>query len=153
MNKKTSLQKRISRLIRNWAVAVGCGLLFLFLLKFVLFLGYVPSASMEPTIKSGSFIFGVRILGELKRRDVVIFEHCGMILIKRIAALPGDTVYIDEAGSVFINEMITNQVFVLLVPKEKYFVIGDNYEYSIDSRYWSDPFISRSEIIARMLWR
>jgi signal peptidase I len=148
MNKKTSLQKRISRLIRNWAVPVGCGLLFLFLLKFVLFFGYVPSVSMEPTIRSGSFIFGVRILGELKRGDVVIFEHCGMILVKRIIALPGDTVYIDEAGSVFINAVTTDPSFMQLVPEEKYFVLGDNIEYSTDSRYWSDPFIMRSQIIA-----
>ena len=36
------------------------------LLKTVLFLGYVPSASMEPTIASGSYILGTRLFGELE---------------------------------------------------------------------------------------
>lgn len=45
------------------------------LLKTVLFLGYVPSASMEPTIASGSYILGTRLFGELERGDVVIFSR------------------------------------------------------------------------------
>ena len=58
------------------------------LLKTVLFLGYVPSASMEPTIASGSYILGTRLFGELERGDVVIFFQNGRCLVKRIAAVP-----------------------------------------------------------------
>ena len=71
-------------------------LLVCILLKTVLFLGYVPSASMEPMIASGSFILGTRLFGELERGDVVIFFQNGRCLVKRIAAVPGDSVAIND---------------------------------------------------------
>ena len=150
MSKRINLRDCVRRLIRNWAVPVGCGLFFLFILRFVFIIGYVPTVSMEPTIKTGSFIMGFRIVGDLKRGDIVIFERNGMITIKRIVALPGDTVYIDENGNVFTNITVKDKSPVLLVPEGKYFVLGDNSECSIDSRYWSDHFISRSQIIASL---
>ena len=74
------------------------------LFRFVLFLGYVPSASMEPTIPAGSVILGIRIFGELERGDVVIFRHEGKTLVKRIAAGEGDRVYLDDkSGSISVN--------------------------------------------------
>ena len=63
-------------------------ILFVIVLAFkhVLFIGYVPSESMEPTLKAGSYIIGSRIYGELKTGDIIIFEHDGKMLVKRIAA-------------------------------------------------------------------
>ncbi len=47
---------------------------------------------MEPTIPKGRYIVGTRILGELKVGDIIVFVHGGKLLIKRIAAVGGDTV-------------------------------------------------------------
>ena len=139
MTKQKNLRSIVRRLVKNWAVPVGCGLVFLFLLRFVFFFGYVPSASMEPAIREGSFIFGIRTVGELKLGDVVIFEHEGFLLTKRIASLPGDSVIIgDEAA---------------LVPDDCYFMLGDNDDVSLDSRCWDDPFVKRSAIIALLPFR
>ncbi|MCL2343172.1 MAG: signal peptidase I [Firmicutes bacterium] len=134
MNIKKDPENKILRLIRNWAVPIGCGLVFLFLLKFVFFIGYVPSTSMEPTIKAGSLIFGTRVLGDLKRGDVIAFEHEGLILVKRIAGIPGDVVY---AGN-----------RTMVVPTGCYYVLGDNTAASIDSRYWDEPFVPLTDVIA-----
>ena len=136
-NAKTPRQP-FRRLIRNWAVPVGCGLLFIFILRFVFFFGYVPSTSMEPAIKEGSFIFGIRVFGDLKRGDVAVFEHEGQLLVKRIAAVSGDTV--------------TVGVEILTVPDGCHFMLGDNEEHSIDSRYWTNPFIWQEKIIARVIF-
>lgn len=119
------------------------------LFRFVLFLGYVPSASMEPTIPAGSVILGSRIFGELERGDVVIFRHEGKTLVKRIAAGEGDRVYLDDkSGSISVNEPLPGASRVLTVPKDCYFVVGDNREASVDSRKWLSPFLEKQEILA-----
>ena len=105
--------------------------------KYILFIGYVPSESMEPTLKAGSYIIGSRIYGELKTGDIIIFEHDGKMLVKRIAATEG--------------ERITENGFTYIVPKDSYFVMGDNRNNSFDSRYWAEPFITSNEIQAK-LW-
>jgi signal peptidase I len=125
----------IRRLAKNWAVPFGCGLLFLFLLKFVFFFGYVPSASMEPTIREGSFIFGVRVYEDLRRGDVIVFEHAGRLLVKRVAGVPGDTVNVIDGDT-------------LTVPEDSFFMAGDNPADSCDSRYWDEPFVEQKDVVA-----
>ncbi len=105
--------------------------------KYFLFIGYVSSESMEPTLKAGSYIIGSRIYGELKTGDIIIFEHDGKTLVKRIAATEG--------------ERITENEFTYIVPKDNYFVMGDNRVNSYDSRFWSQPFVKTSDIIANVL--
>ena len=106
--------------------------------KYVLFIGYVPSESMEPTLKAGSYIIGSRIYDELKTGDIIIFEHDEKMLVKRIAAIEG--------------ERITENGFTYIVPKGSYFVMGDNRNNSFDSRYWGEPFISKCDVKAKVIF-
>ena len=86
--------KTIKRLAGFLWLPLACCLAVFLLFRFVFFLGYVPSESMEPTIQANSFIIGNRIYSGLFQGDIVIFEKDGQCLVKRIAAVPGDTVLI-----------------------------------------------------------
>lgn len=122
------------------------------LMKTVLFLGYVPSSSMEPTITAKSWILGNRMYGELETGDVVIFMHSGKTLVKRIAGMTGDTIYInDHSHEVQINKAMDDATRILVVPDECLFLLGDNKMDSVDARYWVDPFIGHDCVVAKMI--
>ena len=76
------MKKRMIFLI---PVIVFIGVLILF--KTVFFVGFVPSASMEPTLKTNSVIFGTRVYGSLKKDDIIVFQHDDDVLVKRIAGV------------------------------------------------------------------
>lgn len=111
-----------------------CAMLVLLLFRYFFYLGFVPSASMEPTIHQGSLILGVRIFGELRTGDIVIFRHEGRTLVKRIAAGPGDACILNGSP--------------ITVPSGCYLFLGDNAADSYDARYWEDPFVPAADIIA-----
>ena len=118
----------------------------------VLFVGIVPSSSMEPTIPEGSIILGNRLVGSLGRGDIIVFRHEGKTLVKRVVAVPGDTVYLDDLdGSFTVNRETPNATRILTVPEGYFFVVGDNRRNSLDSRVWEAPFVSGGTVIARLV--
>ena len=70
------MMRRIKRLLPI-LIPLLCAILVVLLFRTVFFLGYVPTASMEPTIPKGSLILGLRQYGELSTGDIVIFRHEG----------------------------------------------------------------------------
>ena len=106
------------------------------LMKTVFFIGYVPTSSMEPTLKKGSLVFGTRIFDDLQTGDIIVFTKDGTVMVKRIAAVAGETITVDGV--------------TYTVPEDSYFVLGDNRDNSYDSRYWSEPFIIVDSIIAKI---
>ena len=117
---------------KKWfLIPLLCFVLVLSLFRYVIYIGYVPTDSMEPTIMAGDKIFGIRILGELEVGDVIVFEYDESNMVKRIAAVPGDKLQDNS-----------------IVPENCYYVLGDNEKSSYDSRYWDNPFIHRSQVIA-----
>lgn len=125
------MKKRVIFLI---PVIVFIGILILF--KTVFFVGFVPSGSMEPTLKTNSMIFGMRIYGTLKEGDIIVFKHEDSVLVKRIAGIGGQEIIVDET--------------LYKVPEGYYFVLGDNRDNSWDSRFWENPYVSKESIIAKL---
>ena len=121
----------------RFIIPMLCFVAAIVLLRFVFYIGYVPTESMEPTIPAGSKVIGVRIIQDLSVGDIVVFEHNGTNMVKRLAAGPGEMVQIQGENTI--------------VPKDCYYVLGDNYLNSYDSRYWDEPFIPRKNIIAKIL--
>ena len=107
------------------------------LTKFMLFIGYVPSVSMEPTIKKNSLIVGVRIFKDIQVGDVVVFVKDGQYLVKRVAATGNTDIEIE--GKKYT------------VPNGAVFLLGDNTENSYDSRFWTEPFVKTGDIVAKII--
>lgn len=143
--------KKYKYRVKPWMLPVGLTLIFVLILRFVLLVGYVPTPSMEPTLRQNSIIVGTRLFGELKTGDIIVFQKDGVLVVKRIAGSPGERIdltkisYMDSVPiPIFEQEVIT-------VPENAYFVLGDNSQNSWDSRYWEDPFISADDIVAKLL--
>ena len=117
-------------------IPVFVATMVLVLMKTVFFIGYVPTSSMEPALKKGSLIFGTRIFDDLETGDIIVFTKDGTVMVKRIAAIAGETITVDGVS--------------YTVPENCYFVLGDNEDNSWDSRHWVFPYITMEDVIANI---
>lgn len=141
----------IWRRVKPWWIPVGLTLLFYVLLRCVFLIGYVPSASMEPTLPEGSIIFGLRFFDEPEAGDVIVFERDGILMVKRIAAVGGDEVDLTKLIYMDTVAIPVRDKATLTVPEGSYFVLGDNTKNSVDSRYWNDPYVKAEDIVAHII--
>lgn len=134
--------------------------------NFVLINAKIPSESMENTIMTGDRIFGNRlayIAKDPERFDIVIFKFPddeSQLFIKRIIGLPGETVEIRD-GKVYINgsdtplddsftpEPPVGDYGPYEVPEGCYFMLGDNRNYSKDSRFWQNTYVEKDKILGK----
>ena len=143
----------------EWVVPILIALVLAFLInKFLIFKVKIPSESMVPTLNVGDRLFVTRIYNpeKLKRGDIVVFhsDEKNEDMIKRLIGLPGDKVVIKD-GIVTVNGETLKENYIgtadiysgeFEVPEGKYFFLGDNRYWSLDSRYWENPYIDGSKI-------
>lgn len=115
----------------------------------------VYGTSMLPTIEEGEYIMvskAAYFFGEPQRGDIIVFDSPQdpkSDLIKRIIAVPGDTVEIRDDkvsvnGTPLAEPYTLEPPHYLMMPEEippgHYFVLGDNRNNSSDShRGWTAP--------------
>jgi signal peptidase I len=157
----------------------------IFLITWILLLeqNQVKGPSMQPNFVTGQFLLTNRIpsivgpnvastIGiDYQRGDVVVFQKPGLEdFVKRVIALPGETIRISE-GRIIINGKMLEEKYIaetvytnggdlirengneVRVPQGYYALIGDNRPQSNDSRYGSIGFIDRSWIKGKVILR
>lgn len=123
----------------------------------------MPSLFDQERLFINQFTYKFR-LGDIKRGDTVVFwfpEDTTKSYIKRVIALPGDTVEVQD-GFVIINgkKLVENYVPpeyrddrdypTRKVPRDEYFVLGDHRVSSNDSRAWG--FVPRNYIYGKAVF-
>ncbi len=159
-------------------------ILAIFLITFCIlhFLGQrtrVSGSSMEATLSDGDNLIVDKLtyrIWEPERFDIVVFPYEGpgssdsffgrTYYIKRIIGLPGETIYIDYDGNIFINGVKLDENYglsrisnpgiaaePLKLGDDEYFVMGDNRNNSSDSRFSNVGPIKGSHFTGRALCR
>ncbi len=138
------------------------GAAIFFLLQVTIQTSIVIGSSMEPTFHQEQRLLINKVVyyfHEPERGDVIIFhppQKEQADYIKRIIALPGDTVEI-EKGVIYINGIELDEPYIKDSPKyafshreiseNSYFVLGDNRNNSNDSH--NDWLVPRQNIIGK----
>ncbi|MDP9332509.1 MAG: signal peptidase I [Actinomycetota bacterium] len=159
----------------EWALLIASALIIALLIKTFLFQAfYIPSDSMVPTLKTNDRVIVNRLsyhLHPVHRGDIVVFKSPPNVdpsvkdLVKRVIALPGETVEGRSDGHIYIDGRILNEPYLpkgdgpgpgfaaIKVPTESYWVMGDNRPNSRDSRFFPSHFIRKKDIVGRVFLR
>jgi len=168
---KTDTKSIIREYVESIAIAV---VLALIVRAFVVQAFKIPTGSMKPTLNENNRIFVNKYIYRFtspQRGDIVVFkypEDTKKDFIKRLVAVGGETVEIKD-GSIFINGKAIDEPTTIksiyyynrgeyggtgqkiAVPKDYYYMLGDNSGSSRDSRYWG--FVPKKYIIGKAVFR
>ncbi len=159
--------------IEFFETIVVIGAIFALIYLFVAQFHKVSGNSMVPTFHNGDFLITEKLsyrFGTPKRGDIIVLKNPrdeSVEFIKRIIALPGDTVRV-ESNSVYVNDLLINEKYLppetptqagafltegktVKAGPNQYFAFGDNRNHSSDSRDWGS--LSKKEIVGKAFFR
>lgn len=126
----------------------------------------IQGESMSPTLAPNSLAIANKHTKSFHDGDIIVFyaPNVQSTCIKRIIACPNESVEI-ENGLIYVNNTLSPfqlpSTYIsysgiafekILLSENQYFVIGDNYEYSIDSRYPEIGIVSHENITGKIIF-
>lgn len=167
--RKKKINMSIVKEVISWVVEIAITLVIAF--TFVYFVGLRTSVigqSMADTLSNGDQILVNRFIYKVtdpKPNDLIVFLPNGNekshYYVKRVIAVPGDTVQI-KSGAVYVNgELFEEEVDVsameeaglaadeIKLEEDEYFVLGDNRNNSEDSRYANIGNVKKEYMIGK----
>ena len=145
-----TIKNRWARELLSWVVVVGAAFAINILIRDHVFaITKIEGTSMMPTLENNQRVYLNRLAYSLDaphRGDIIVFPapNDTRDYIKRIIALPGDTVEIAN-GELIVNHQVEHETYIdaetddfgpVTVPQDRVFVMGDNRHpfASMDSR-------------------
>lgn len=131
------MKDKIKELIPYVVIIIGVVLLRTFIVTPI----KVNGSSMYDTLK-GNEICILNKLAKIDRFDIIVTNYDGERLIKRVIAMPGETIEVED-GYIYINDKkikdeygygTTDDFEKVVLNNDEYFVMGDNRKISKDSR-------------------
>ena len=124
----------------------------------------IYGASMTPTLEDGQIVVSVKS-SSFEPGDIVAFYHGNKLLIKRFIAGPADWVDIDADGNVSVNGTVLDEPYIAekaygetnitlpyQVPDNRYFLMGDNRDVSVDSRNTAVGCVADEQIVGKVVF-
>ena len=156
---KASIISTTNILIVVAAVAILVAMLFLPVLR-------IYGESMNATLHSGELVVSIKG-ARFETGDIIAFYYNNNVLVKRVIANSGDWVDMDLEGNVYVNNQLIDEPYLegnkafgepdidfpYQVPDDRVFVLGDNRDVSIDSRYLSVGCVSSEQIVGKIVFR
>jgi signal peptidase I len=162
---------RATREILDWVKVILLALATAFFIDNVVIVNAkVPTGSMQNNIEINDRVVAFRLqylFTEPKRFDIIVFkfpDNKEELFVKRVIGMPGETVKVVK-GKVYINDSTEplNDDYIketpggdagpFIVPEGHYFVMGDNRNGSVDSRYWNNKYVIKEDILGKVIFR
>ena len=164
--KRERYKRRFRRLLRSTVNAlIVVAAIAALIATLILPVLQIAGTSMEPSLNDGDIVLLVKT-DNLESGDLCAFYYSNKILIKRIIATPGDYIWLESDGTVFLNGEMLDEPYVsekalgecdvefpYQVPENSYFVMGDKRETSIDSRSSVIGCVARDQLVGKLICR
>ncbi|MBR2704766.1 MAG: signal peptidase I [Clostridia bacterium] len=137
------------------------GIIVFFINTFLFQLCFVRGESMVPTLKNGQVLIAKKFDLQIKRNDIVVVKKDGKVIIKRAVGIPNDRInildgYLYVNGEKFDDRYIQDSGNIkdeITLKSNEYFILGDNRNASIDSRFDEIGIITKKNIIGKIIFK
>lgn len=155
--------KKIIKELYPYVIIVVCVVLFR---TFIATPVRVDGDSMRESLHNGDILILNKLDNNYKRFDVVVVNYNKSKLVKRIIGLPGENIEyknnklyinnkeIEDVETIRTLDFSLEELYAINeIPKDHYFVMGDNRGNSLDSRDYRVGLIKKEDIVGVTIFR